>query len=49
VFLTAQYEKQLWLVIALLLAFAGTAAHEEQEGEQGTPRLAVAPPVRALR
>jgi O-antigen ligase len=45
VFLTAQYEKQLWLAIALLLATAGTVAATKEEsdklplGERAQPRL----------
>lgn len=46
IFLTAQYEKQLWLAIALLLATAGTIAAENERaseelpvGEHTQPRL----------
>jgi O-antigen ligase len=40
VFLTAQYEKQLWLVVAMLFATAGTVAATARDGAQRPrPRL----------
>jgi O-antigen ligase len=50
VFLTAQYEKQLWLVIALLLAYAGAASQTaEERATRGTEtRLASLRPAVSL-
>jgi putative inorganic carbon (HCO3(-)) transporter len=44
IFLTAQYEKQLWLAVAMLLAMAGTVAagHDQRpSAERPRPRLRV--------
>jgi len=50
VFLTAQYEKQLWLVIALLLAYAAAAARVPPRAAPRAATLRPAPaPVRPLR